>query len=266
MQELEQRTIENGLELRAMVPGEASSNPLGRIVGYFGKYNQLSEPILAPNRRAFFKEEMTDGAFRSAAKSDRNIAALYHHDIKDLLGCTAAGTFQLRDDGIGLWGEIDPPDTSTARDVVANMRAGNIRGASMGFFDVRGAVKWRQENGWDIRSVSDIQMREGTVTGFPIYRSTALNVRSLLVDFAGDEHEALICRALNRVENNLDVIDEDRDILREYRSKLNELLPPEKRALMDSLLGPATEQIVISPVGLIEWAADALLISVDGAV
>jgi len=242
MNDLERRTT-FGLEVR----GLDQQKPM--ISGYFSPFNSLSEPI------GFgFKERMLPGAFNRSIRTNSDILALDWHQLNScqaVIGSMRAGTARLREDSQGLYGEIEPPDTTVARDLVANMKAGNVKGASIGFRDVKGGIKWTQEDGWDVRSVSDLNLHEVSVTAMPAYKATALSARSLFGSTINNEHGNLICRALNRVENKLDIVDEDKAILSEYRSMLKNALPPQHRALVDKLLGPERE--VMRPADVTLW-------------
>lgn len=236
MNELERRTT-FGLEVR----GE-EDKPM--IRGYFSPFNSLSEKL------GFFKERMLPGAFSRSIKQNGDILAFDWHNKMGsslaVLGSTQARTFRLKEDGQGLYGEIDPPATSYARDLVANMKAGNVRGASIGFMDVKGGVKWSQEDGVDVRSLSDLNLRECTITAVPAYRATALVARDLLGADVEEDKAILICRALNRVQHSLDVVDEDREVLREYRSQLKQ-----HDELIEKLLG--AQRTIMRPSDVLKW-------------
>lgn len=77
-------------------------------------------------------ERIMPGAFDRAIKED-DIRGLFNHDPSFVLGRRAAGTLRLFVDQIGLRYEIDPPDTQTARDLLANLRRGDISGSSFAF-------------------------------------------------------------------------------------------------------------------------------------
>lgn len=101
--------------------------------------------------------------------------ALYAHDSKDVLGSTANGTLRMFPDDYGLRVEIDPPDTSYARDVVALVRRGDVAGMSFGMFP----VEWTdtEEGGQVIRTYSRFVMDEVTITAVPAFRETSIKAR-----------------------------------------------------------------------------------------
>ncbi|MBZ6070761.1 HK97 family phage prohead protease, partial [Weissella cibaria] len=52
------------------------------------------------------------------------VLALYDHDYANILGRVDAGTLKLEVNEIGLKFQIQVPDTTTGRDVYANVKAG----------------------------------------------------------------------------------------------------------------------------------------------
>src|SRR6266481_2983941 len=79
-----------------------------------------------------FREVIQKGAFtRTLANSD-DVVALFNHDENMILGRRSAGTLNLEQDEKGLRFSCSIPDTTVARDVYANLKAGNIRECSFG--------------------------------------------------------------------------------------------------------------------------------------
>jgi len=99
---------------------------LKKIVGYAAVFGKPSEDM-------GFIETIRKGAFKKAiGKSDAR--ALFNHDTDTLpLGRQSAGTLILREDDEGLYYEILPPDTQTARDLMTSIERGDVRESSYGF-------------------------------------------------------------------------------------------------------------------------------------
>lgn len=97
-----------------------------KIVGYAAVFDKPSEDM-------GFIEYVRKGAFSKAiSKSDAR--ALFNHDTDTLpLGRQSAGTLILREDDQGLYYEIIPPDTQTARDLMTSIDRGDVRESSYGF-------------------------------------------------------------------------------------------------------------------------------------
>ncbi|HPL10544.1 MAG TPA: HK97 family phage prohead protease [Smithellaceae bacterium] len=111
------------IEVRSI---EADGGGLKKIVGYAAVFDKPSEDM-------GFIEYVRKGAFKKAlARSDAR--ALFNHDTDTLpLGRQSAGTLLLREDDTGLYYEINPPDTQSARDLMTAIDRGDIREASYGF-------------------------------------------------------------------------------------------------------------------------------------
>ncbi|MEN6375528.1 MAG: HK97 family phage prohead protease [Smithella sp.] len=110
-------------ETRAIAADDGSPK---KIVGYAAVFDKPSEDM-------GFVEYVRKGAFAKAiSKSDAR--ALFNHDTDTLpLGRQSAGTLILREDDAGLYYEIIPPDTQTARDLMTSIDRGDVRESSYGF-------------------------------------------------------------------------------------------------------------------------------------
>jgi HK97 family phage prohead protease len=120
-----------------------------------------------------FVEVVRPQAIQRALQSDANVVALYNHDPGQVLGRTPS-TLQLRQDDRGLAFVIDPPDTASGRDALALVRRGDIDGASFGFRTIKDA--WRTEGNQMVRELLDIDIREISLTAFPAYPSTNVEI------------------------------------------------------------------------------------------
>ena len=110
-------------EIRAIT---ADDNNLRKIVGYASVFDKPSEDM-------GFIEYVRKGAFKKAlSRSDAR--ALFNHDTDTIpLGRQSAGTLILKEDDNGLYYEITPPDTQTARDLMTSIDRGDIKESSYGF-------------------------------------------------------------------------------------------------------------------------------------
>jgi HK97 family phage prohead protease len=110
-------------ETRAITSDDGT---LRKIVGYAAVFDKPSEDM-------GFIEYVRKGAFKKAiGKSDAR--ALFNHDTDTLpLGRQSAGTLILREDETGLYYEIIPPDTQSARDLMTSIDRGDVRESSYGF-------------------------------------------------------------------------------------------------------------------------------------
>lgn len=124
-------------------------------------------------------ERIDRGAFDRAAKED-DVMALFNHSPDQIIGATRNKSLKLSVTPQGLKFRISPKaDTSTVRDVVANVEAGNVAGSSFGF-DVR-AEKWeRDDDGIEIRTIMDVRLYDVGPVTFPAYKGTSVDIRAVM--------------------------------------------------------------------------------------
>ena len=143
-----------------------------KIVGYAAVFNSLSENL------GGFREMIKPGAFKKSL--DNDVRALIDHESGKVLGRSKAGTLRMEEDDNGLRVEIDPPDTTIARDLMESMRRGDIDQMSFGFF-VK-SDNWRKQDGENIRELEEVDLFDVSVVTFPAYPATSVHVRSLTED------------------------------------------------------------------------------------
>lgn len=140
------------------------------IEGYFAVFN--SDYNIAPG----MSESIAPGAFTKSLGND--IRCLTDHDTRLVLGRTTAGTFEVRQDEIGLYGKalVNPKDQD-ALNTQARVDRGDVNQASIGFniisqdSDIRddGSVHW---------TIREIELFECSVCTFPAYEETNIFARS----------------------------------------------------------------------------------------
>ena len=170
-EETERRTHTVEMHVRAAAMGK--KNPT--IEGYAANFNSLSENL------GGFREILLPGCFKNAiATSD--VRALFNHDPNLILGRNTSGTCRLIEDEKGLRFEVDPPDTSYARDLQVSMQRGDITQCSFGFQVAEGGDSWAKDTDdlW-IRSISNVsRLFDVSPVTYPAYASTSCAVRSML--------------------------------------------------------------------------------------
>lgn len=176
MPELEKEIRVSG-ELRTVIEGEAT-----KIVGYAARFNQLSDVL------GNFREQIQPGFFDGIEADD--VRALFNHDPNYVLGRSTAGTLKLTPDADGLAVEIDPPDTTWARDLMKSIQRGDVSQMSFAFTVAEGGDKWEKVDGNWIRTL----VRKGRVfdvspVTYPAYPQTSAAVRSKLETL---QHEEVI--------------------------------------------------------------------------
>lgn len=169
---LEYRTFHFELETR-----EEGKEGLPKITGYASVFNSLSQDL------GGFKEQIKPGAFRNSLKnSEHDVRALVEHDGNKMLARTKSGTLKVWEDKKGLRVEIDPANTSYARDLVEQIQRGDVDSYSFGFQVIDDSFE--KKNGQLIRTVNEVDVFEVSVVSNPAYLATELSLRSLM-----EEHE-----------------------------------------------------------------------------
>jgi HK97 family phage prohead protease len=99
------------------------------LTGYAIVFNSLSEDL------GGWKEIIAPSAVDRTLKAGTNVDALVDHrrETSTILGSTQSGLLVQRKDRHGLYVDIYPPDTTAARDVVTNVKAGLVGGMSFAF-------------------------------------------------------------------------------------------------------------------------------------
>lgn len=120
-----------------------------------------------------FTETIRAGAFATSLKSGSDVLALVDHDAGRVLARTRSGTLRLAEDTRGLAFELDVPDTSTGRDVLALAERGDIGGMSFGFT----AIDQTRDGGK--RELRAVNLHEiSVVQAWPAYDGTIIQARS----------------------------------------------------------------------------------------
>ena len=143
-----------------------------KIVGYAAKFNSLSEEMWG------FREQIAPGAFTEALKKS-DVRALFNHDPNYVLGRQSAGTVTLMQDNVGLFYEIDPPDTQWARDIVSSIERGDIAESSFAFSMSGGVEEWDDTATPAIRTIKSVgNLYDVSPVTYPAYPEATTGVRS----------------------------------------------------------------------------------------
>lgn len=142
-----------------------------RLTGYAIVFDALSLDL------GGFREIMHPDAVNRTLTNALDVRALIDHDTSRVLGRTRAGTLRLTKDAHGLRADIDPPNTTAARDLLESVSRGDISGMSFGFKVLED--DWSLEAGQPVRTVMDMEIREVSIVSFPAYPQTEVAHRSL---------------------------------------------------------------------------------------
>jgi uncharacterized protein len=163
-------------ERRYLAGAELRATGGNRLEGYAAVFNSLSEDL------GGFRESINPGAFARAIREKQDVRCLFNHDRGAVLGRTRAGTLRLAEDSVGLHFDCDLPDTSTARDLHALIKRGDISQCSFGF--VCRDDRWAEESGEVRRRLLDVDLTDVSAVTVPAYSDTSVSARSLWPDGA----------------------------------------------------------------------------------
>lgn len=190
--DFDQRFVE-----RALRADSDSRKIRGHAIVFDVKSESLSDG-LGGSFREIIRKEAVDRTIREGL----DVRALVDHDNSKILGRTRSGTLALRVDARGLAVEIDPPETTVARDILESVRRGDVTGMSFRFRTIED--DWHLEEGEPVREVLDMTIQEVSIVTFPAYTATDVNVaiRSLQqfratgmsIDFARKLHRTRLAR------------------------------------------------------------------------
>lgn len=139
-----------------------------KLTGYAAVFN-------TPASIGGYTETVMPGAFRASLLNPRaDVLALVDHDPGRLLARTASGTLRLAEDARGLAFELDLPDTTLGRDVLALAERRDLGGMSFGFRVVDEA--WPTADRRELRAVQLVEV--SVVHARPAYSATSVAARN----------------------------------------------------------------------------------------
>lgn len=169
--EIERRILNTGpIEVRAAGTDAATTVTLR---GYAAKFNVLSENL------GGFREQIAPGAFADVLTDD--VRALFNHDANHVLGRSVAQTLRLSQDSVGLYYEVDLPDTQAARDLVVSINRGDVSQSSFAFRVAPNGDKWEEnDEGVIIRTISRFsRLYDVSPVTYPAYPDATVGTRSM---------------------------------------------------------------------------------------
>lgn len=123
-------------------------------------------------------ESIARGAFSEALSGD--VRALYNHNHDIVLGRTSAGTLELMDTDVGLWGRIKiNPKDSDAMNAYARIQRGDLTGCSLGFDIPQGGERVEQRPDGTVHYTIEkiLPLWEVSPCVFPAYEATHIEAR-----------------------------------------------------------------------------------------
>lgn len=149
-----------------------AQNGSKKLSGYAIVWNTPSKDL------GGFTETISPDALKGVDLS--NVLMLNDHDYTQVLASVKAGTLKLTPDDKGLYFEATLPDTTTANDVFANVKAGNLSSASFSFDVDDGSDSWDKDDQGNItRTINQIKdLFDVSVVAVPAYDSTSVGADS----------------------------------------------------------------------------------------
>jgi uncharacterized protein len=137
-----------------------------RLVGHAALFNSTA-------RIGSSTESIRADAFNKSLSDKSDILALVDHDASRVLGRTKSGTLRLSQDSKGLAFDLDVPDTTAGRDILALAERGDLGGMSFGFrmLDEQWTGSHRELRSLELVEISVVQ-------AFPAYDGTTVAARS----------------------------------------------------------------------------------------
>lgn len=134
------------------------------IEGYVNAVERESRPI--PSIQGTYTEKVAQGTFQRALNSGKPVELRFNHG--KVLGSTADGSLELREDSIGLHAKALVTDA----EVIEKAKRNELRGWSFGFRDNKPKIEDSK------RVLSDIELREVSIlTKTPAYIATSIEMR-----------------------------------------------------------------------------------------
>ncbi|MER9392209.1 MULTISPECIES: HK97 family phage prohead protease [unclassified Mesorhizobium] len=126
---------------------------------------------------SYFREKIAPGAFTNSLKRN-DIVCLLSHDMGRVLGRTSARTLTLVEDRIGLYFSLEVDATTpSGMEALGTVGRQDVKGCS--FAGAFLSEMW--EDGGEklpLRTVTEIDCAEITLTAFPAYETTSASLRS----------------------------------------------------------------------------------------
>src|SRR5699024_4667573 len=119
--------------------------------------------------------------------------ALFNHNADQIIARSSAGTLSLDVDDVGLKFKAKIPNTSYGRDLLENLRNGNINQSSFGFklVDNGDRIKFDEERSIYKRTLNKIsEIHDVYVVKYPSYKDTDVAPALGSIDRIREENKA----------------------------------------------------------------------------
>ena len=141
------------------------------IIGYGAVFNERSQNL------GGFVEKIKKGAFAESLEKD-DVVFLRNHSPDFVLGRFSNKKLEARENTKGLYYEVEPPDTTWAKDLIVSVERKDMFQNSFAFRTI--------EDSWDnsdpkliVRTLLKVKLVDISIVTFPAYTGTTAKVRSL---------------------------------------------------------------------------------------
>lgn len=142
------------------------------VEGYAIIFDTLSDDL------GGFKEIISPNALNGVDVTD--VKCLINHDFNQIVGRTQADTLSLTVDDKGLYFKCYLPNTSYARDIYENIKAGNVNQCSFFYtlpINDETARTWEKIDGEYVQTINTIdELIEVSIVTIPAYQDTSVVV------------------------------------------------------------------------------------------
>jgi len=182
---MERRNHSAGLRIKR-------ENEVPKIFGYASVFYNPDDPGTQFRLWGNVVERVAPTAFSEALQKD-DVRGLFNHNPDQILGRVKAGTMRLSVDQVGLLYEITPPDTQTAKELIAAIERGDITGSSFSFIPRSSGVVWSEEETvdgfwYEVRTLTNVELLDVGPVTFPAYSAASSGLRSIDLEFIRKEH------------------------------------------------------------------------------
>jgi HK97 family phage prohead protease len=181
---LERRFVKGaGVTFRATPQGQEG------LEGYAAVFNE--EFVLYEDAGFRVSEIVKPGAFARALRENQDVRCLFNHNSDNVLGRTASGTLQLKEDQKGLHFDNSLDMRShTANDVRVFVERRDVTGCSFAFMVTKSTWKEDQMGPMEmwVREIEDVDLFDVGPVTYPAYEGTTVNARA---EFEQRSREAL---------------------------------------------------------------------------
>jgi len=172
--------LEHNIETRFFTAPETRAKVINEqtrtIRGYGIVFNSESVDLRANGR--VFREVIRPEAAQGVDFS--RVLSMHNHKSERLLGNTQSGTMRTGIDEVGVWYEVDIPNSPTGEDVFVSVARGDMQGSSFQFDIPQNGDKWSVRNGKAFREVVKFgKVYEMGPVSEPAYPDTTIAARSL---------------------------------------------------------------------------------------